>query len=294
MEEKTITPIQTDYKGYKTRSRLEARWLYFFDLMGLKYQYESEGFENKAGLQYLPDVYLPTLNCYVEIKSAHIKDTPKGEEAERKLSALFGDIDQPICLILYGDPYEYEARCRCVTESLSGDAVGSEWLAATFELSAYGLGVVLVCHSEYDDDPPLIWGLENGLVQNESDFIKYEQIPIAEQTARDTAVFRDFKLRIYAAGKKARQARFEHNENPDRTVDVDYEDFKSYYRHRCMEHLQDLIYLYTGDCWWFSEITNAWEPCNEKWLLDKNKRDLENRAELTSIFKKLLYEEYTA
>lgn len=293
MKEKTIPPIETFYKGYKTRSRLEARWLYFFDLIGLKYEYESEGFkDDKTGLYYLPDVYLPSFDCYVEIKSAHVKDTPEGDEAERKLSKLFGDIDQPIALILYGDPYEYEARCKCVTESLSGDAVGSEWLTATFELSPYGLGVVLVCRSEYDDDLPLIWGLENGLLQNEMDFIKYEVIPVLQQTEFEGSIFQDFKMCIHAAGEKARQARFEHGENPDRTVGVDYEALESYYRKRCMEHMGDLIYQYAGAVWWFDEITNAWETCNENWLVDKNIRDQRNRKELTALFNKLLYQEY--
>ncbi len=295
MEEKTIPAIETNYNGYKTRSRLEARWLYFFDLIGLKYEYESEGFkDDKTGLYYLPDVYLPAFNCYVEIKSAHVKDTPEGDEAERKLSKFFGDIDQPIALILYGDPYEYEARCKCVTESLSGDAVGSEWLTATFELSPYGLGVVLVCRSEYDDDLPLIWGLENGLLQNEMDFIKYEEMPILGYTATvKDSIFQFFKGLIHEAGEQARQARFEHGENPDRTVGVDHENFESCYRGHCMGHMTDLILHYAGNCWWFDEITSAWKQRNKKGLVDKNKRDQRNRKELTALFNKLLYEEYS-
>lgn len=293
MEKKTIPAIETNYKGYKTRSRLEARWLYFFDLIGLKYEYESEGLkEGKTGLCYLPDVYLPAFDCYVEIKSAHIKDTPEGKAAEQKLSAFFGDVGQPICLILYGDPYEYYARCRCVTESLSGDAVGSEWLAATFKLSAYGFGVVLVCDSEYDDDPPLIWGLENGLVQNKEDFIKYERSQTLGITVKEADIFRDFNLCIYAAGKKARQARFEHNENPDRTVDVDYKALESYYRHYCLEHIQDLIFYNAGSSWWFDNISNKWETTADNWLLYKNEQHKNNLKELRDISIKLLEYEY--
>lgn len=46
--------IETRYKGYRFRSRLEARWAVFFDALGLKWEYEPEGFELPSG-RYLPD-----------------------------------------------------------------------------------------------------------------------------------------------------------------------------------------------------------------------------------------------
>lgn len=51
----TIKPIETVYNGYRFRSRLEARWAVFFDAMGIKYEYEPEGFEFEDGTKYLPD-----------------------------------------------------------------------------------------------------------------------------------------------------------------------------------------------------------------------------------------------
>lgn len=47
--------IETTYKGYRFRSRLEARWAVFFDALGLKWAYEPEGFELGGGVRYLPD-----------------------------------------------------------------------------------------------------------------------------------------------------------------------------------------------------------------------------------------------
>ena len=47
--------IETRYKGYRFRSRLEARWAVFFDALGLKWEYEPEGFELEGGARYLPD-----------------------------------------------------------------------------------------------------------------------------------------------------------------------------------------------------------------------------------------------
>lgn len=62
--------IETKYKGYKFRSRLEARWAVFFDAIGLEWLYEAEGFDLGDRGYYLPDFYLPETERYVEIKPA--------------------------------------------------------------------------------------------------------------------------------------------------------------------------------------------------------------------------------
>lgn len=62
-----IKPIETHYKGYRFRSRLEARWAVFFDSLKIEWQYEPEGFEIN-GKHYLPDFYLPEYKLYAEIK----------------------------------------------------------------------------------------------------------------------------------------------------------------------------------------------------------------------------------
>lgn len=50
-----IKPIETIYHGYRFRSRLEARWAVFLDSLGVKYEYEPEGFKLPDGSLYLPD-----------------------------------------------------------------------------------------------------------------------------------------------------------------------------------------------------------------------------------------------
>ena len=40
-----LRAIQTEYKGYRFRSRLEARWAVFFDTLGVKWEYEPEGYD---------------------------------------------------------------------------------------------------------------------------------------------------------------------------------------------------------------------------------------------------------
>jgi len=74
--------IQTFYKGYHFRSRLEARWAKFFDALRIKWVYEPEGFKHQD-TWYLPDFWVkypdedqypypigkpPERGVYVEIK----------------------------------------------------------------------------------------------------------------------------------------------------------------------------------------------------------------------------------
>lgn len=60
--------IETEYNGYRFRSRLEARWAVFFDALGIRYEYEPEGFELSDGTLYLPDFYLPDSKSWFEVK----------------------------------------------------------------------------------------------------------------------------------------------------------------------------------------------------------------------------------
>jgi len=54
-----LQAIETKHNGFLFRSRLEARWAVFFDEMGIKYEYEPEGFKTKCGY-YLPDFRVMT------------------------------------------------------------------------------------------------------------------------------------------------------------------------------------------------------------------------------------------
>lgn len=60
--------IETAYKGYRFRSRLEARWAIFFDALGIKWEYEPEGYDLGDAGYYLPDFFLPACGAYVEVK----------------------------------------------------------------------------------------------------------------------------------------------------------------------------------------------------------------------------------
>jgi hypothetical protein len=75
----TIRAIETNYNGYRFRSRLEARWAVFYDALGIPYEYEKEGFDLGDGLFYLPDFWLPEQRLWVEIKP----EPPTGEESRK-------------------------------------------------------------------------------------------------------------------------------------------------------------------------------------------------------------------
>jgi hypothetical protein len=73
-----IKAIETTYKGYRFRSRLEARWAVFFDTMGIEWKYEDQGYEKEIfsngkteTLRYPPDFFLPNrygTGVFVEVK----------------------------------------------------------------------------------------------------------------------------------------------------------------------------------------------------------------------------------
>ena len=75
----TIQAIETKYKGYRFRSRLEARWAVFFDALGIEWEYEKEGYQLETidgtgdkTVYYLPDFYLPSFHLWVEVKGDKI------------------------------------------------------------------------------------------------------------------------------------------------------------------------------------------------------------------------------
>jgi len=68
-----IQSKETLYNGYRFRSRTEARWAVFFDAIGIKYYYEHEDFMVR-NRRYLPDFYLPDLNCFVEVKGVFTEE----------------------------------------------------------------------------------------------------------------------------------------------------------------------------------------------------------------------------
>ena len=95
-----IKAIETRYKGYRFRSRLEARWAVFFDTLGIRWEYEPEGYVLEHG-PYLPD--FDTEIGFVEIKGSG----GRTEEDETLLIDLHRESGKR-CLLIEGNPWPNE------------------------------------------------------------------------------------------------------------------------------------------------------------------------------------------
>lgn len=62
-----IKPVQTFYKNYHFRSRLEARYAVMFDSLGLNWEYEKDTYALPHGW-YLPDFWFVDLEVWAEVK----------------------------------------------------------------------------------------------------------------------------------------------------------------------------------------------------------------------------------
>lgn len=104
-----LKPIETFYKGYKFRSRLEARWAVFFDALGLKWQYEVEGFNLSDGRYYLPDFRVTSskeLVYWYEVKPSEDKGDGKLQRFALDWGAKHPDDRTTDFAILSGDPVD--------------------------------------------------------------------------------------------------------------------------------------------------------------------------------------------
>ena len=98
--------IETEYNGYKFRSRLEARWAVFFDDVGIKYEYEPEGFKTHNNEWYLPDFYLPDIKIgWEQEKGTYIEIKRQGMNIH-SMDNKYMYFDKPI-VVFAGDPFDF-------------------------------------------------------------------------------------------------------------------------------------------------------------------------------------------
>jgi hypothetical protein len=192
----TIKAIETIYKGYRFRSRLEARWAVFFDALGIMWEYEPEGFEF-GGAKYLPDFYIPFCNTYFEIKPISIIDTNEYRKmlnmfydimyhsgGDMKISALCGDpLDHHWVLPAWSDSKGFHEAWVKYTAIGYIEDENDSYFSATFSLTSFG----------------------NGMLE----FINYGTGCIESFELK-----KEYAIDNYMHKLKARQARFEHGENP--------------------------------------------------------------------------------
>lgn len=181
--------IETGYKGYRFRSRLEARWAVFLDNLPMQWQYEKEGYRLHDGSLYLPDFWLAELGIWLEIKG----DAPTPEEI-RKCEQLRDETGRAV-LLFSGLPFERWGTLFAwdLTDSSGGS---SEWTVA--------------------------WGQD---ADDQSEYHFYLQCDELDTWRRE--VFCDAQMQVpmpigldsvigwqEACAIRARAARFEHGETP--------------------------------------------------------------------------------
>lgn len=134
-----IKAIETRAYGHRFRSRLEARWAVFFTQLGLRWEYEPEGFD-LGGVAYLPDfrVWTPQGEpIWYEVKPEHLQRDSKFDRFVFFLSQeVGGDYLLPRVCLLNGNPLSFYTqntpcpRCGQWLESedvtpLNNDEIGA-------------------------------------------------------------------------------------------------------------------------------------------------------------------------
>ncbi|HEX8998353.1 MAG TPA: hypothetical protein VGB07_00550 [Blastocatellia bacterium] len=100
--------IETVYKGFKFRSRQEARWAVFFDALQVNWDYEPEGFD-LGEIWYLPDFHLLDIapRTWVEIKKELPTDADEFNKILEKAIGLSQHKKENV-VVLFGNPYPGE------------------------------------------------------------------------------------------------------------------------------------------------------------------------------------------
>ena len=207
-----IEAIETQYKGYRFRSRLEARWAVFFDALGLSWEYEPEGFDLGEHGWYLPDfrVWTPQGRpVWYEVK-------PKPGH-EQKFLAFARLLDNEVRtyedgvwtqnrnadrhLLLVGDPHSRV----CETESGAPNLCPRCGVVGTWDVDFRGCGMVGYLCDDCDwETPPFDGNTPEVGVGVTCEPYKGWLLVNSEQ----------FFPFVWDAAKKARSARFEHGECP--------------------------------------------------------------------------------
>lgn len=75
--------IPTEYRGVRFRSMLESAWARTLDHYEIAWEYEPETVELEAGKRYVPDLWLPDLKTWIEVKGPHMLRVAKTREFAR-------------------------------------------------------------------------------------------------------------------------------------------------------------------------------------------------------------------
>ena len=202
-----IKAIETRYKGYRFRSRLEARWAVFFDYLGIEWQYEPEGYDLGDAGKYLPDFYLPGVDggYWLEVKG---DKQAADSNALWKMAALCGVTDKR-GLLVYGEP-------MLAVEAAMNGTESPWWEMTMAEDGCDAPYIFCVCPwcgkvgIEFDGRGARVCGWQAHCATEEDALAIVK--PMGHGRVDDKCYTGD-DPRIVAAASAARAARFEHGEN---------------------------------------------------------------------------------
>jgi hypothetical protein len=133
-----LKAIETEYNGYRFRSRTEARWAVFFDHIGRSYEYEPQGFVLPSGKKYLPDfkfsIRSKSIQYFFEVKPTTVTtaelETARElalsmpaagpPRAETKIYGVNPEVDQRFFAATAGkiwDVWEYDSAYRAASSA---------------------------------------------------------------------------------------------------------------------------------------------------------------------------------
>ena len=124
----------TEYSGVIFRSKLEAKWAMYFDLLGIEWIYEPDSFILESGDVYCPDFYLEGLEVFCEVKPYQQEDDRWYEfvklenlpnEPEYRMILLFGEN-----IHCYPSFIIYNGGCNLVTIAHSDSKFAPLYYAA--------------------------------------------------------------------------------------------------------------------------------------------------------------------
>lgn len=114
-----LKAIETVYDGHRFRSRMEARWAVFFNTLGIRYEYEKEGFD-LDGLWFLPDFWLPQQKAWIEVKGVTTEDD--FEKASRLFAHQFKDDRSVRVFMIFDIPsFDFNGQMASRYEALEFD-----------------------------------------------------------------------------------------------------------------------------------------------------------------------------
>jgi hypothetical protein len=120
----TIQPIETHYAGCRFRSRLEARWAVFFDVLGIRWEYEPQGYVLPSG-PYLPDFQLFGLGgdgcrCGATFIWFEVKPPTGASDYDKRWTELAESTGLPL-IVAFGMP-------RPDGDMICSDDYGTNWM----------------------------------------------------------------------------------------------------------------------------------------------------------------------